>query len=147
MYSGSMDMKSAENGMEWNFSSTIRREKETTTPPSPRSPGGEEEEDTRRHTLTGPVELEVEQPIRTEIDDTAFVAVGDRSSVVVGERESSASGEEGEGREGGEGGKGCVLQEPERTRGDGQEADGWLVTPPSSSLQHIILPLLTQVIM
>ena len=140
--------------MEWNFSSTIRRGQPQDSDPVAEEGGGEggggatgeeeEQEDTRRHTLTGPVDLE-SPPIRMEIEDTAFVSIGHRSSIVVGD---SGGGEDGggESREGGEGGKGCVLQEPERTQGDGQEAEVQQLTPPSSTLQHTVLPLLAQVL-
>ena len=144
--------------MEWNFSNTIRRgHTQDSAPPtsSEKEEVKREEvksrvEATRRHTLTESTDSE-DGPIRVEIEDTAFVAIGDRSSIVIGERgECSAGGGEvmgdGDNREGGEGGKVCLLQEPERTRGDGQEADSRrLDTPPSSSLQHTILPLLAQV--
>ena len=151
-----MGMESLDNGeMEWNFSNTIKRGQTQDSPPASPSEGeaGEGEEgrervkDTRRHTLTEPVEEEDDDidPMRLEIDETAFV-IGDRSSVVVGEGGSySGEGGEGEGREGGEGGKVCVLQEPERTQGDGQEAEKRLESPPSTSLHNIILPLLSRV--
>ena len=158
------------DNMEWNFSNTIRRGQPQESQPESSVTEVEEDErgagetgeggrrgtlvdrerrdtlvegDTRRHTLTGPVELE-SPPIRTEIDDTVFVSIGNRSSVVIGERKSGSG--EGVSREGGEGGKGCELQEPERTRGDGQEAESrHEKTPSSSTLQHTILPLLAQV--
>ena len=143
--------------MEWNFSNTIRRGQQDSEPASSavdeeegegKGGRGDRAGDTRRHTLTGPVEVD-NQLVRMEIDDTAFVSIGDRSSIVIGEREIDSSGSSegvgGKSREGGEGGKVCVLQELERTRGDGQEADSLNETPPSSALQHIILPLLTQV--
>lgn len=142
--------------MEWNFSSTIRRGQPQDSDPVVEDGGGEgggeggggggggeeEQEDTRRHTLTGPVDVE-SPPIRMEIEDTAFVSIGDRSSIVVGDSGGGEGGKGGESREGGEGGKGCVLQEPERTQGDGQEAEG---TPPSSTLHNTVLPLLAQVL-
>ena len=142
-------------GMEWNFSNTIKRSHPQESPPASTSEeggSGEERkkgdkvEDTRRHTLT---EDDENDPLRLEIDDTAFV-IGDRSSLVIGEggSDSGEGGGEGVGkggREGGEGGKVCVLQEPERTRGDGQEADKRLTSPPSTSLHNIILPILSRV--
>ena len=149
-----MDVDSLDNGeVEWNFSNTIKRDRSQESPKSSTSDdgeGGKDRVDTRRHTLTesGKEEDDENDPLRLEIDDTAFV-IGDRSSLVVGEgeSESSASGEgvgDG-GREGGEGGKVCVLREPERTLGDGQEAEKRLDSPPSTSLHNIILPLLSQV--
>ena len=146
--------ESPENGgMEWNFSNTIKRSGHTQDSPpvstSEEVGSGEgregRTEDTRRHTLTE--EEDDSEALRLEIDDTAFV-IGDRSSLVIGEG-GSDSGEDGGGggggREGGEGGKVCVLQEPERTRGDGQQADKRLESPPSTSLHNIILPLLSRV--
>lgn len=157
LISDSTIVQSEDNGMEWNFSSTIRRGQPQDSDPlvedggegggeamGGATGGKEEQEDTRRHTLTGPVEVE-SPSVRMEIEDTAFVTIGDRSSIVVGDSGGGESEGE-ENREGGEGGKGCVLQEPERTQGDGQEADVRQPTPPSSTLQHTILPLLAQVL-
>ena len=149
-------MDSLGNGqVEWNFSNTIKRDKSQESPtPSTSddadSSDGEKEvrgsNDTRRHTLTEDDD-EID-PLRLEIDDTAFV-IGDRSSLVIGEGESdSSASSEGVGdggREGGEGGKVCVLQEPERTQGDGQETEKRLSSPPSSSLHNVILPLVSRV--
>ena len=143
--------ESPENGgMEWNFSNTIKRSGHTQDSPpvstSEEVGSGEgregRTEDTRRHTLTE--EEDDSEALRLEIDDTAFV-IGDRSSLVIGEGGSDSGEDGGGGREGGEGGKVCVLQEPERTRGDGQEADKRLESPPSTSLHNIILPLLSRV--
>ena len=157
-------MESLDNGgVEWNFTNTIKRGQTQESPPSSTSEEGEGEgegvgegnkkrggvEDTRRRTLTeeelkeGQEEEDESEPLRLEIDETAFV-IGDRSSLVIGEGGSDTE-VGGGGREGGEGGKVCVLQEPERTRGDGQEADKRLESPPSTSLHNIILPLLSRV--
>ena len=143
-----------DNGMEWNFSNTIRRGQTqdpvspTTTTTTTTTASDDRDEtssrDTRRHTLTETTNDDDDGPIRMEIEDTAFVAIGDRSSIVIGETSAGVGDDEvmgGNDRKGGEGG---VLQEPERTQGDGQE-DERLDTPPSNALQHTILPLLAQV--
>ena len=154
------------NGLEWNFTTVIRQKHQTTPPREERreegeegreEEGGEEEGGSKRDTLIE--DEEEDRPQMVAIDDTAFVATGHRSSIVAGksegtprirEEEEEEEGEsshrkwkegEGEGEEEGEKGGGV----PERTRGDGQEAEGPPKSTRSSTLEVVILPLIEQV--
>ena len=143
------------DGLEWNFTATIRQrqpqalsrteeedeeEKEEEEEEGRRRRDTLVEEDGRRHTL-----VESEGHPMVAIDDTAFVAMDNRSSIVVGRSDGdSRKREEGEGE--GEGGKSALYSHvPERTQGDGQEAESPHKSPHTSALQHIILPLMEQV--